>query len=246
MRALAVTMALAGCGGTPPQPHDSMVPHEDPSATQRAGGPTVAWRDNAFVLAAVPAVARGGETVVVPKIDHDGGRGYPNLAIELRDRGDKIAQTIAVMTANEYETLAPGGAPTTTLTERISAANAELARQHGVHEFVAMHPLDLQPAPNGDEAHLAMGDSFDVDWNQDHLHVFHHNADHPLATIDGAAWLAKDTPLGGSGDVCHNPAFLKGVFHAAGINVLVVEIGYHGTDTCVEPPDQFHVIPLGM
>jgi len=37
-------------------------------------------------------------------------------------------------------------------------------------------------------------------------------------------------------------AFLDGVYHAEGINVLVAQIGYRGTDTCWEPADQMHVV----
>jgi hypothetical protein len=217
-----------------------MEPHE--AASARPDAPAVTWQGHAFQTSGLPAVARGGELIAIARIETDGARGYPNLALELRDRSDHVVDAIRVMTSNEYEQLAPGGEPGKVLVERIAAANAQLLRHDDVHHFVPMHELPVQPAPDGGDAHLAMGDSFDVDWSKDHLHVFHHNSDHPLATIDGTPWLVKDSPLGQGGDVCHNPAYLRKVFHAPDVNVLVVEMAYHGTDTCWEPGDQFHVI----
>lgn len=241
MRALGlVAVALVGCGSSRPTP--DLPSHAAASVAPRTGAPAIAWSGAAFQQTALPAVAQGGEVIAVGRIESDGGRGYPNLVIELRDRGDHIAKSIPVLSSNEYEQLVPGGQPSKAFTDRIAAANAELARQDSVHHFVAMHELGLQKAEDGGDAHLAMGDSFDVDWSKDHLHVFHHNTDHPLATIDGTPWLVKDSPLGHGGDVCHNPAYLRKVFHAPDINVLVVELAYHGTDTCWEPGDQFHVV----
>ena len=231
---------VAACGGASTPPAQPLAQHYE-EAAPRPGAPTIGWKDNNFVVTGLPAVARGGEEAIVPVIESDGGRGYPNLRLEVRDRSDKVVQTIAVMTPNEYETLAPGGSPSRSLTDRIAAANAELAKAHGVHDLVAMHPLELQAATGDQDAHLAIGDGVDVDWNQDHLHVFSHNTDHSLTTADGAAWLAKDTKHAG-GDVCHNPAFLRRVFHATGISALVIEIGFHGTDTCWEPGDQLHLV----
>jgi hypothetical protein len=145
------------------------------------------------------------------------------------------------MTSNEYETLALDGKPSPALVQRIDAADQELAKLHGVHDLVPMRPLDMQHPKDGSEQHMAMGDSLDVDWDKDHLHVFHHNSDHPIAIVDGKAWLAKQhTPVAGL--TCENPAFLKAVYHATGINVVVVQIAYHGTDTCWEPADQLHAV----
>lgn len=231
---------VAACGGASTPPSQTVAQHDEVSAI-RPGAPTIAWKDNNFVVTGLPAVARGGEEAIVAVIESDGGRGYPNLRLEVRDRGDKVVQRIAVMTSNEYETLVPGGAPSQSLDGRIKTVNAELAKAHGVHDLVAMHPLELQAATGDQDPHLAIGDGIDVDWNQDHLHVFLHNTDHSLTTTDGATWLVKDTKHAG-GDVCHNPAHLRNVFHATGISAVVVQLGYHGTDTCWEPGDQLHLV----
>ena len=233
-------LVVAACGSSAPPNHD-VAQHVDDSVASRPGAPTIAWQANAFAVTGLPAVARAGELAVVPVIESDGGRGFPNLRIEARDRTDKVVQKIAVMTSNEYETLAPGGTPSKSLGDRVATANAELAKAHGLHDLVAMHALELQDTTDGSDKHLAIGDSLDVDWDHDHLHVFPHNVNHPLATVDGTPWLAKDTTHVG-GDVCHNLVFLKVVYHAIGINLIVVELGYHGTDTCWEPSAQQHVV----
>jgi hypothetical protein len=195
-------------------------------------------------LERLPAVARAGQLVVIPLIENDGGRGYPNLRIEVRDRSDRAVQTIPVLSADEWEKLQkPDGSAGPDLLARIADANRELDKLHGLHDLVGMHALDVQvdPAAGKHAAHLAIGDGFDVDFNTDHLHVFRHNATRSFITLDSRGWLAKPRPLAG-GEMCQNDAFLANTFHANGINVLLVQIGFTGTDTCWEPPDQLHVV----
>jgi hypothetical protein len=105
-----------------------------------------------------------------------------------------------------------------------------------------MHALELQKPADGADQHLAIGDGFDVDWNRTHLHVMHSNTDHELTAYDGTPWLVKDHKPCPGCTPCENPAFLDGVYHADSINVLVIQIGYRGTDTCWEPADQMHVV----
>jgi hypothetical protein len=243
MRWLAV-LALAACGGSSPAPAEPIAGRaSEPGTVPRpTPAPVIVWKDGAFVTDALPAVARHGEVTVLALRDNDGGRGYPNLAIEVRDRSDHSIKKLTVMVSNEYETLAPDGTPNDALRQRIEAANAELARLHGVHDLVPMKPLDLQKPADGSDEHLAIGDGIDVDWNKDHLHVFPHNVDRALATVDGRGWLVPDHKPCSGCDPCSNPAHLAGVFHAPGVNVIVADIAYHGTDTCWEPADELHVV----
>lgn len=241
--ALALFAPLGACGSKP-APHtadtiENIAPAAKPRTTP---APSIAWTDNKLAVTGLPAVARGGEVIVVPISGGDAGRGYPNLKLEIHDRSDKTVQTIEVLTSNEYEQLAPGGAASPALQKRIAAANAELKRQHDLHDLVAMHALELQKPADGAEQHLAIGDGFDVDWNRTHLHVMHSNTDHELTAYDGTPWLVKDHKPCPGCTPCENPAFLDGVYHAENINVLVVQIGYRGSDTCWEPADQMHVV----
>ena len=235
-------LVLAACGGTS-SPH-VVENHPEPiaAAPRTTPAPTVAWADGKPTVTGLPAVAAAGEVVVVPISGGDAGRGYPNLRIEVHDRSDRTVQAIDVLTSNDFEKLAPGGDATPALQKRIADANAELARLHAVHDLAPMHALEIQPAADGGAQHLAMGDGLDVDWDTDHLHVLHHNTDHPVTVLDGKPWLVKDHKPCPTCPPCENPAFLDGVYHATGINVLVVQIGYRGTDTCWEPADQMHIV----
>jgi hypothetical protein len=241
---LALLATLAACGGTSTAPATptTIENHPAPLRERDTPPPTIAFADRRFQWTGLPAVAKGGELAIVPISGGDAGRGYPNLKLEVHDRSDRTIQTIDVMTSNELETLAPGGAPSTTLQQRITDANAELARLHGVHDLAPMHTLELQKPADGSAQHLAIGDGFDVDWNTDHLHVLHHNTDHEVIALDGKTWLVEDHKPCPTCPPCENPAFLDGVYHAEGINLLVVQIGYRGTDTCWEPADQMHVV----
>lgn len=239
---LVAVWSLAACGGAPPEPAAPITGRVEPALQRSTPAPVVQWKDSSFAADTLPAVARAGEITVLAIRESDAGRGYPNLRIEVRDRADKVIQTIPVMTSNEFETLAPDGTPGPALRTRIDTANAELAKLHGVHDLVPMHALEVQDPHDNGPRHFAIGDGFDVDWSKDHLHVFHHNTDRSFLTLDGSRWLVKDHKPCPNCDLCENPAFLAGVYHATSINVLVVEIGYKGTDTCWEPGDQLHVV----
>lgn len=240
--AFCAVFVIAGCGNSsPPPPEAPLSSHADPVA-RASPAPVITWGDSKFSVTTLPAVARGGEVAVVAVHDGDAGRGWPNLRIEVRDRNDAVIQKIPVMISNEYETLVVDGAPSPALQQRIDAANRELATLHGVHDLVAMHALELQKPTAGEAAHFAIGDGIDVDFNGDHLHVFHHNTDHSLALQDATTWLVKDHKACPTCEPCGNPAFLDGVFHATGINMIVVQVAYVGTDTCWEPGDQVHVV----
>jgi len=231
----AALLALAACSGGGP----IVIANAGDVAHRASPAPQIAWRDNAFETTTLPAVAVAGEVVVVAIRESDGGRGFPNLRLEVRDRADKPIQTIAVLNSNDYEALAPDGTPNAELTRRIAAANRELVHLHDLHDLVSMHGLEIQKA---DDPHLAIGDGLDVDFNVDHVHIFRHNSDRPVFVRDARAWLVKEhAPCKGCG-MCQNPAFLRAVYHAAALSVVVVQLSYRGTDTCWEPSDQLHVV----
>jgi hypothetical protein len=248
MRLVALVMVVVGggslgCGRVhDPDPIEPPLRgRAEPLPKQSTPPPVVSWTSGAFETPTLPAVARGGELAVIPVHDSDGDRGYPNLRLEIRDRQDHTIRTLAVMTADELEVLSHDDMPTVTLERRIEGVNRELAQLHAVHELIPMHELEVREPPEGDK-HFAAGDGFDIDWSRDHLHVFHHSANRSFVTRDGRGWLAPTRKSCGGCDPCENPAFLSAVYHATAINMLVVAIGYKGTDLCWEPADQLHVI----
>src|SRR4051812_34801096 len=105
MRFALLALLAAACGGSPPPAHGDVIEnHPEPSAPRATPAPSVAFVDGKLAVNMLPAVARGGEIVVVPISGGDAGRGYPNLKLELHDRTDKVVQTIEVMSSNEFET----------------------------------------------------------------------------------------------------------------------------------------------
>jgi len=242
IRLALAAFVVAACGARS-EPVEPLSSNAAPPPTPRdTPAPTIAWGDHRLEAVGLPAAARGGELVVVALHEGDGGRGYPNLHVEVRDRSDRTIQSIPVAESDEYERLAPNGEPGKELAERIAEANRQLARLHGVHDLIAMHKLELQPTEDGGDKHLAIGDGFDVDWNGDHLHVFHHNTDQSLLTESGLPWLAPEHKPCPTCEPCANPAYLANVYHADAMNLFVVELAYKGTDTCWEPGNQLHVV----
>jgi len=236
MRAVLIAAGLAmiaACSGTP----DPISGPSNGAAHRASPAPQIAWGNNAFVTDSFPTVARAGELVVVAVSERDGERGYPNLRVEVRDRGDHTVQTIQLLNSNEYEQLAPGGTPGRTLVDRIAAANTELVKLHDLHDLVVMKKLEVQPASDNALSHLAIGDGLDVDWGGDHLHIFRHNSDRAVAIRDAKGWQAPPH------NACDYPAFLANAYHVPEITVIVVELHYRSpSDTCGVPSDQLHVV----
>jgi hypothetical protein len=230
--------ALWACGAGTPPAGDHLVGSARDAPHRETPAPAIAWNADAkaFETPTLPAVARAGELVVVPIIERDGERGFPNLRIEVRDKSDTIVQTIQIVTSNEM------AAPTNHVAERVQAANTELARLHDLHDLVTMKPLDVQPASDSGATHLAMGDGLDIDWGGDHLHVFRHNSDRAVVIREAKKWQAglDDCKTCGA---CAYLSYLKAAFHAPEISVIVVELGYRSDrDSCGEPSDQQHVV----
>jgi hypothetical protein len=243
MRLAAIVLACTACGGgAKPAPAPApATPLDSPVTPRSTPPPKLTWTDRGFDVAGLPAVARAGEIAVVPVRDNDSARGFPNLRIDVRDRTDKVAQTIQVMTANEYEQLVPDGhRATPELVQRLEVANHELAKLHGLHDLVVMHAMEIQPTK--DVPHLAIDDTIDVEFDSDHLHVFHHDDSRPFITLATTGWLAVAAKRCPDCPPCENPALLGGVYHAPLISLVVLDIAYKGTDTCWQPPDQWHVV----
>jgi len=235
---LGCVLTLAACSG-------ASTTAREPGAVANASThlvPTasIAWNaeEHRFVAAGLPAVARGGELAIVAVSGGDGGRGYPNVHVEIRDRADQLVRAISVVDANDWERLAPDGTPGTELDHRIAEVNRTLAELHDRHGLVAARPLTV-------DDHVARGNGITVDWTNAKLEVWQRFADRPmsrqdafsqLAVVDGQAWLARPDRD------CTNPAFLRAAYHAATIHLVVVDIAYRGTDTCWEPADQWHVV----
>lgn len=244
MRVALPLVLLLACGPQAPSATPAQN-HVDP-AKRATPPPAIDWKDTRFAVRGLPAIAHDGSLAVVAIEDSDGGRGFPNLHLEVRDRSDRVVETIPVMVSNDFERLVPDAQhPSPELVQRIAGVDKRLAALHDAHDLVAMAPLEMMKT--GD---VARGDDLAVEWVGDRLLVERQPAaDAPvqrLARRDGTSWLAVQGRRCAQCPPCDNPAYLAGAYHADVENtfmpVVVVEIGYHGSDTCWEPGPQWHVV----
>lgn len=236
---LALALALvAACGSSTPAPAPSPLASRTKPGTPTTPPPHISWREGTadvrgFDVRQLPAIARDASIAVVPVVDSDGGRGYPNLHIEVRERGDFVARTIDVMTSNEYETLVTDEErPTPELDKRLAAANEQLAELHAAHDLVTMQQLTPSEPPK-----------VDFDGHAVRVLARVRFGDYKtIAKVDATSWLPKPAPRCAQCPPCENPAHLDSVYKAPGIDAVVVRIAFSGTDTCWEPGAQLHVI----
>ncbi len=204
--------------------------------------PEITWTEGRLEVSLLPAIAHAGEVVVVAHRENDGGRGYPNLAIDVRDRLDKLVQTIKILDSNEYEKLVPDGkTPVPELVTRIADANEQLKTLHGLHRLQPLVELRMG-APTDQPPHLASDSRVDVEWAGSHLRLFPHTRTVPVADRNGTAWLAPDRQTCDGCPICRNEAMLRAVYRSEDAHLVLVLIGYSGTDTCWEPTEQYHVV----
>jgi len=92
-------------------------------------GPAIAWSGGVpadggdFVVVGFPAVSPDGARVLVAQIGEDGGRGAPNLVLEVRGRDDRTVARRVVLDADDVFGPPPAAAPD------VAAANAWIATQ---------------------------------------------------------------------------------------------------------------------
>ncbi|HUJ63585.1 MAG TPA: hypothetical protein VLX92_34030 [Kofleriaceae bacterium] len=57
-----------------------------------------------------------------------------------------------------------------------------------------------------------------------------------------AAWRGRSYDSRSADLTCHNDEFLASAFVVPHARMVVLDIAYHGTDTCWEPTDELHVV----
>jgi hypothetical protein len=239
MRSLILVVAVA-CGGP-----SSSAPLAGRAATTAPSGPApkVEWQEHRFAAIGLPAVSRDGSVVVLAIQEEDGARGFPNLAIVVKNRRDAVVKTIPVMTSDEAEKLV-GETASPALQTRITGANRALGELHAAHDLVALDRLDVDDSVAPQQRHVAEAKDLTIDWVPSRLAI--RRAGRPVLDVETpAGWLVKDSkmcPNGGCTEMCHNPAFLNGAVASTDRAIAVLTISYIGTDTCWEPSSQHHVV----
>jgi len=235
--ALALLLLAAGCYRSPAAPPEHRAAPPAPAGP----APRVAWIDNGFDAARLPAVSADGAAVLIGIRDDDGGRGNPNYRLELRDRRDARLAVHVVLTANEADAMFDADGKTPELDRRIAAANRWLEEQHAARRLAPLQQLEVEPAPEIASSFRATGGGVTVEWRPSRLTIA--RAGKPLLDRPTpATWLAEDRPPAAGAMTCHNPAYLGAAAVSLEHKLALLAIAYGGTDTCWEPNDAHHIV----
>lgn len=232
----ALCLLAAGCGSQASSSGPTVAPSnfkDVPAVTGPA--PKLAWIDNGFVLTGLPAVAADGNKILLPVMLEDGGRGYPNLAVVVKDRSDAVIhqQVVLGLDDNAMDQPPPSEAA-------IADANQYIDRNHGEQNWQPMKLLEAsRDEDSGEYTNVVAGDGVEITWAAPRLSVKAGNA--VVFEREFAAWEAEKYSVGEAGE-CENPSYLGGAHLDAGRKVVVIEISYYGNDTCWEPDSQHHVV----
>jgi hypothetical protein len=238
MRSLLL-IAVAACSASSAAPLAGQAPTRSPAGPP----PTIAWGDHNFVANGLPAVSSDGSLVVLAVMREDGARGNPNLAIVVINRRDAITSKGDILTADDADRVVTDTV-TPELHARIAGANDVLARIHAGHDLVPLDTLFVDDSIAPPQRHLVENNTMSIDWKPSVVEV-RRKGQRLLDRDTPASWLAKDTkmcPHGGCTEICHNPAFLDRAWASADRAIAVLKISYEGTDTCWEPPSEYHVV----
>jgi len=233
-------LSLAACATAAPAPIANQPAHPNAPSTP---APVLSVSDVFALSRPFPLVSSDGTVVLLAVEDGDGGRGYPNLRFELKDRRDKIIATHVVLAADEAGGYLGDAELTQRLAPRIERANAWLAEQNAKYALVALPAFTVVKGDDGyADVKYIVRDNMAVSWAANTLDISAGKSSIVHRTTP-STWLAETRAMpDGSGETCENPAFLNGAAVDPARRIAVVTVSYTGTDTCWEPPDQQRVV----
>lgn len=246
--ALVALLTLSACWS---KSSSSTTPSNTAATTGAPGGPVpiVAFGTSRFATPHLPAVSQDGSRVLLAIQDHDGGRGFPNLRLEVRDRDDKILATHVVLSVEQADGYLQEPEVQDKIKPRLAQANAWLAEQHRALAFIPLTMMTVDRPSESDSAlpqerlaqqRTARGADHSLAWDGTSVNISDASTK-LLERKTPGAWLAESHDMG-DGFVCHNPAYVEGASIDPAHRVAVLVVGYTGTDTCWEPNFQHHVI----
>jgi hypothetical protein len=226
MKRASLLFLVAACG-----PKPVVVPANDtpqpPPAAPIGPGPKVHWAHGQFTTDGLPAMSKDGSKFVYAYSADDGGRGAPNLSVIAKDSTDTQVNELVVLRAGDADAPDPA---------KIDDANRYLAGGYASFDYETLQPAAIDDT--GEDASFG-GVSIHFD---DTGHLVVKDGDTVLAERDEPDWLVKDTPMGETGEMCHNPAFLADAWVEVQRGAAVLHVAYRGTDSCWEPDSTMHVI----
>lgn len=186
-----------------------------------------------FDAGCLPALTTDRRNLVVATVDGDGGRGNPNLRIDLLRSADGASvRALPVATADEWDAW-DEAARAAHVKPRLDAVNALLAQ--------GVTSLERVPSAAGEQANQQLhGGGYDFAARDGKLVVA--RAGQTVATLP---LPAMEKPGKGCRGV--NGPYVDGLWLEAGATspVLAVRVAYHGNDTCGEGPPAWRALVLG-
>jgi hypothetical protein len=187
----------------------------------------------------LPAVTPDGSRVAIAYSGEDGARGDFNLALVIRDvKTDRVLQREVVAKAGALA-LSPEA-----LQHRLAALNRALARTAWVP--LKRYPSDRKPGTGAPEVSTVVAGELTMSFREPRLTV--RRGERVLLDQRYAGWSAPVTRFAERCEdgpcECRNPAYLAEAAVDEARRVVMVKIGYAGTDACWEPDSQVHVLRL--
>jgi hypothetical protein len=240
--ACSVALALIlGCRGSAPA--GTVSPRPSGPAAPSSAPPSLSIAPYGLDVDGLPAASREGDFVVVATSEGDGGRGFPSLTLEARDRNDRLLARRVVFHPAEYRELWPEDRdPTAAIEARVKSANALLAAWHAEHDLAALVPLAREEGDEPPAVRRVYGLGIEISWLDETVRVARSDDRVALAARAASAWQPSPVQRCPGCPVCVNPAYLRGGWKAHGRDLALVEVGFRGTDTCWEPGDRVHVV----
>lgn len=193
-----------------------------------------------FERGCLPALAKDGAWLALPLVASDGGRGNPNLAVQIAPVEHGRGQYFPVLTPDEFERFSSEATPFASaglrklVGPRLEALDAVLA----AGDYAPLRKLDV-PSPEGPGAtqKLTVEDGdLQVAVRGPKVEVKRGGKVVATATLANAA----TGPCRGA-----NAPFVAELWVPAGArSVVAVLVGYRGNDSCMEPGPAWQVMPL--
>ncbi|TNF32685.1 MAG: hypothetical protein EP329_09470 [Deltaproteobacteria bacterium] len=204
----------------------------------------------------LPAISEDGAWVALGRRGEDGARGNPNYAVEVMRVADgRSVGHAPILAADEVDRHRGDPGFEAVVRDRVDRANDMLAayrwagRGERLEDLSSVGMDHLAGAPFKGPLGLAIG-ALTVVFDEPHLSV--RLAGRVLVDADYPGWTQPETNLcgpdhgseGGEECACRNPITLRGGRVDLARGVLLLDIGYVGTDLCWEPDTWTAVIAL--
>jgi hypothetical protein len=224
-----------------------------PTAPAAAADATAASSLHDRLWSAVPSVTSDGSLILVPVSGPFFARWEPNLLFVVWDRHGKVVQQQVVQ--DMEQDLSERGTPE--VRAQVKAQELAAGKLLDALERKGLQSKDLQPAVlESDNAPFPHHAAYTKEGERAPSVTFDLSPTgtltikprgHAAVTRHHAGWRSVPTPeqerriqesISKGENGCYNPALLRGALVDLGRRIAIVTIGYHGSDSCWEGPDE--------